>query len=318
MMHLLPQLPCKNRYTKDWIGIWTRELSNLGVQFKVLGHNKPMAITKFFTNPAKALEYECEQIMALARTNPEKIFCLDIDFPGLLSSAIPVLKLRNPNLKCFGYLHAGSWCNGDIFSEIIGKKHLERAMFDTYDKIFVATYYHKKKIEKYFGEEFDNLEVVGFPFYRKDVLSYVEPMPFEEKDGVIINGRWEQSNLDFLDRLRNKLNIKIYCIESTNREGYYRQLNTAKVVISLKTEETFGIGQLEAYVLGGIPLCPDDFSYPEVIGDGRLLYLSENNLMDKLSWLLRLRQNPFQINVEQYEQTIPNIVSSIKNVGFEK
>lgn len=314
MMHLLPQLPCKNRYTEDWIGVWCRELNNLGVKYVVLGGNTSVPITKYFTDPGKALSYECNQLRILSRVNLERIFCLDVDFPGLLAAAIPVLKLMNPKLKCYGYLHAGSWCNGDIFSRMPGKKHLERAMFDTFDKIFVATYYHEKKIEKYFGEEFDNLEVVGFPFYRADVLKYEDPQPYEEKDEIVINGRLEQSNINLIDKLREKFpgeNIAVTTAKGTKE--YYELLNRAKIVISLKTEETFGIGQLEAYVLGGIPLSPNRFAYPEVIGDSRLLYNNEKDLMDKLNCLLNLKVNPFRIDIEKYEQVIPNIISSIRN-----
>ena len=166
MIHLLPQLPCRNRYTEDWIKMWSRELNKLCVGFQVWGHDVSTPITKFFTDPAYALRYECDQIRDLSQIDHlEKIFCLDVDFPGLLSSAIPVLKLMNPKLKCYGYLHAGSWCNGDIWTGIPGKKQVERAMFDTFDKVFVASWYHKQKIQWYFNRGFENLEVVGFPFY---------------------------------------------------------------------------------------------------------------------------------------------------------
>lgn len=320
MMHLLPQLPCKNRYTEDWIQIWSRELKNLGVEFRVLGHDTSTPITKFFTDPDYALRYECDQLRALSQmdrlTQLEKIFCLDVDFPGLLSAAIPVLKLRNPDLKCYGYLHAGSWCNGDVFAGISGKKQLERAMFDVYDKVFVASGYHKDKIQWYFNRGFDNLEVVGFPFYREDVLAYAEPLPFEEKSGIIINGRWEQSNVELLERLRRKFSTQICTVEATSRADYFRQLNKAKVVLSLKTEETFGIGQLEAYVLGGIPLSPNRFAYPEVIGDPRLLYDNEKDLIDKLAYLLELKENsfhPFQIEIEKYEQVIPTCIDKLRS-----
>lgn len=309
MMHLLPQLPCKNRYTEDWIDIWKRELTNLGIKFTVLGDSTPVPITKYFTDPNKALRYECDQIRRLSWCNPEKIFCLDVDFPGLLSSAIPVLKLMNPKLKCYGYLHAGSWCNGDIFTGISGKKQLERAMFDTFDKVFVATWYHKKKIQWYLNGSPGNIEVVGFPFYKKDVLAHADPLPFEQKKDILILGRWEQSNVAFLDGLRKKFAGQIHVIEASNRAGYFYQLNKAKVVLSLKTEETFGIGQLEAYVLGGIPLSPNQFAYPEVIGDPHLLYTDEKDLIDKLAYLLNLKENPFDINIEKYEQVIPTLIA---------
>lgn len=305
MIHLLPQLPCNNRYTEDWAGMWSRELINLGMQCEVFGHNLPTEVTRFFTDPDYALRYECDQIRALSqRDYLDTIFCLDIDFPGLLSAAIPVLKLGHPKLKCFGYLHAGSWNNGDIFSGTLGKKHLERAMFDIFDRVFVATEYHKQNIERYLGGSPDTLEVVGFPFYRKDVEYYAKPLPFEEKSGIIVVGRGEQSNKDLLDTVTKKLGTEVSVIEATSRAGYFYQLNKAKVVLSLKTEETFGISQLEAYVLGGIPLSPNAYSYPEVIGDERLLYNDKNDLIDKLAYLLSLKENLFQIDIEKYEHVI--------------
>lgn len=314
MMHLLPQLPCRNRYTEDWIGIWRRELKNLGVQFEVLGHDSPTKVTKYFTDPLKALDYESGQISALARANPEKIFCLDVEFPGLVSPAIQVLRLINPDLKAHGYLHAGSWCDGDIWNKTCGRQYLDRMIFDTFDKIFVATCYHKKKIENHFGEEFVNLEVVGFPFYKKDVLSYVKPLPFEEKDLILISGRMEQSNQHLVSKIKeNFKDEKVVVVNANSRKEYYEILNRGRVVISLKTEETFGVGQLEVGVLGGVPLSPDDFAYPEVIGDECLLYSDEKDLMDKLAYLLQLKQNLFQIDTEKYEKVIPNILSSIRN-----
>lgn len=318
MVCLLPQLPCKNRYTEDWISVWSRELRNLDVRFKVLGDKKPVVITKYFTDPLRALAYESEQISVLARANPSKVFCLDIGFPGLLTSAIQVLRLMNSGLKVGGYLHAGSWCAGDIFSRTLGRKYIERSIFDTFDKVFVASNYHKNKIEECFEEKFDNIEVVGFPFYRKDVEAYVKPLPFEEKKGILINGRVEQSNMEIVDVLRKRFSDqKIQFVDAKNRREYYEQLNKAKVVLSLKTEETFGIGQLEAYVLGGIPLCPNKFAYPEVFSDERLLYSSENDLVDKLACLLELDHDPWSClclqypDIDQYEQTIAKCVEGL-------
>ncbi|MHA1591476.1 MAG: glycosyltransferase, partial [Candidatus Heimdallarchaeaceae archaeon] len=223
-----------------------------------------------------------------------------------LSAAIPVLKLMNPDLKCYGYLHAGSWGDGDIFNGVPGKNFLERAMFDIFDRIFVATNYHKKKIGKYFGKEFDNIQVVGFPFYKEDVYRYAKPLPYREKNDIIICGRAEQSNLESIEKLQKCFpEENIFLLEVNDRKTYYDYLNNAKIVISMKIEETFGITPLETYVLGGIPLCPNDFSYPEVIREKQLLYNDENDLINKLSSLISLDENPFQISIEKYAYTIP-------------
>lgn len=312
MISVLPQLPCENRYTEDWIRVWTRELRNLDVPFIMLGDDKAVPVTKYFTDPKKALDHEANQIRLLCNIPPMNIFCLDVEFPGLISPAIQALRLMNSGLKAYGYLHAGSWCNGDVWSDTPGRYPMDRVMFDVFNKIFVASNYHKNKIQDYYGEEFDNVEVVGFPFYKQDVLDYVSSLPFKEKHGILINGRVEQSNIEIVDVLRKRFSDqKIQFVNAKSRAEYYSQLNQAKVVLSLKTEETFGIGPLEAYTLGGIPLSPNKFAYSEVISDERLLYEGEDDLMDKLDYLLQLEKNPFHIDIEKYEQTIAKCVKGM-------
>lgn len=312
MILVLPQLPCENRYTADWMAVWFRELRKLKVPFIMVGGDKVVPVTKYFTDPLKALAYEADQVKILTKTLPSKILCLDVEFPGLITPAIQVLRLMNPDLKAYGYLHAGCWCDGDVWSKTKGRRHLDRMIFDTFDKVFVASNYHKKKIEEYFGKGFDNLIVVGFPFYRKDVEVYVKPLSFGEKCGILINGRVEQSNIEIVEGLRRRFsNQEIQFVNAENRKEYYNQLNRAKVVLSLKTEETFGIGPLEGYILGGIPLCPARFAYPEIIGDERLLYVSENDLVNKLRYLLSLKENSFYIDIGRYEQTIAKCVEGL-------
>lgn len=314
MLYLLPQLPVKNRYTEDWIQMWERELTRLGVAFSVIGSKKVEPLTKYFTNPEKALRYECNQIKELTKLKSAKLLCLDTDFPGLLAPAIQVLKLTNPDLKCYGYLHAGSWCNGDIFKDTSGKKWMERAMFDVFDKIFVATNYHKKKIETFFGKSFKNIKVVGCPFYKEDVFRLAKPLKYSEKDVILVSGRPEQQAKSLLEELKENFgqnNDIIANPKPKTRKEYFKLLSRAKIVISLKIEETFGLSQLEAYALGGIPLCPNRYSYPEIIKDKRLLYEDSEDLLTKLDYLLDLKENPFKINLDKYRETIPKIIELI-------
>ncbi len=310
MIYLLPQLPVKNRYSEDWIGMWRRELKKLKVSFRVVGNETPVKLTKFFSNPLKALEYEANQIKELAKRVPDKIFCLDIDFPGLLVPAIQVLRLANPKLKCYGYLHAGSWNKGDIFAKTKGKKGLERAMFDVFDKIFVATHYHKKKIETYFGESFANVVVVGLPFYREDVYRYVKPLPFNQKEYILINGRPEQSDMSVVESLKKSFPFEKFVMGSArNRKEYYTLLNKAKISISLKTEETFGLGQVEAFALGTIPLSPKAYGYVEIFSNEYMLYRDIMQLFTRLNyWLISEQSIKRSIDFIKYENSIAKMV----------
>ena len=311
MIYLVPPLPVKNRYTEDWIKVWERELKKLGKSYVVVGSKKVESLTMFFTNPQKALIYECKQIEFLAKTKVDKLLCLDIDFPGLITSAIQVLRLTNPDLVAYGYLHAGSWCNGDIFKSTAGKSFVERAMFDTFDKIFVATNYHKQKIERYFGKEFKNLEVVGYPFYKEDILRYANS--HQKKSIILISGRPEQSDMGLVDRIKKKFSKEKIIVnpKCKTRKDYFQLLSKAKIFISLKTEETFGLSVLEACTLGTLVLCPNLYSYPEILKNEFLLYENGDDLLSRLENLLRLRHVEGFVDLEEYRQTIFRIVKDL-------
>jgi len=309
MLYVLPPLPVKNRYTEDWIRVWERELKKQDVEFEIIGKTKPQKSTYYFTNLEKAVCYECEQIKKLIKKKPKKVLCLDVDFPGLLVSVVPIFQILNPKVKFYGYLHAGSWNNGDIFKGT-RKKLLERAIFDCFEKVFVATDYHKQKIREYFGESFSNIEVVGFPFYKEDVLKYVKPISFSEKKGILVVGRKEQSNYSIVKLLRNRFK-DVRILQTKKRKEYYKELNKSKIILSLKTEETFGLIPLEGYVLGSIPLCPNRFSYPEVIGNEELLYNNLVDLVKKLTKLLTLKQNCFKIEIDKYRIAIHKIIDQL-------
>jgi hypothetical protein len=314
MIYLLPQLRAKNRYTQDWIHVWERELSKIGVEFKIVGDSRLTEVKSFFSDVPVALDYEMSQIKELLDFNPEIIFCLDIDFPGLLSNAIQLLRLENKNIKAYGYLHAGSWCNGDVFKSTRGKYFSERAMFDVYDKIFVATRYHKRKIEDYFGEKFDNIRVVGFPFYREDVYSYTIPENCPEKEGILITGRFEQSNVNVFQKLKERYGKRVTTLEGVrNRKEYFEKLNESKISVSLKIEETFGLSQLEAYVLDSVPLSPNKFSYPEIFRGEGLLYEDYRDLTSMIDFFLDdYDLDVFNcVNLEKYELSIPTMIGEL-------
>jgi len=320
MLYLLPQLPVRNRYSENWIKIWERELDKLGVEYQTLGTRCIFSLKKYFTNPVNALRNECNQIKKLCQKDLSKdsILVLDIDFPGLITPAVQVLKLVYPELKVYGFLHAGSYNYGDIFEKTQGKKNCEIGMLETFDKIFVSTNYHRQKIEDYFGVVFDNIEVVGFPLYQEDIFKYVTSIPYSEKKYILFTGRPEQSDYTLIDSLKKQFSKEKFLILKTrNRKKYFELLNKSKIVISLKREDTFGLTQLEAYILGSIPLSPKKYAYPETIGFSELLYDDKEDLLVKLNNLLLLQENSFKIGVENYRFVISNIISKIEQ-GIKK
>ena len=65
---------------------------------------------------------------------------------------------------------------------------------------------------------------------------------------------------------------------------YYNHLAESKLMFSSSVYESFGYCPLEAMTFGTIPVCPNKFSYPEVIGSSEFLY---NNMDEAIEKTLR-------------------------------
>lgn len=326
---LLSQMPVKNRYQEDWIDIWVRELRKLGIEPIVIGDREVRVIDRskpynYFTNTDEAIVYEAKQVIkAVEHLDIGRMLVLDVNFPGLMLPALHIFKLIKPSLKIYGVLHAGSWCNGDIWSRVKGRREFEYAIFKSYDKIFVGSKYHKRKIERYFGEKFENIVVTGLPFYKKDILKYVKPLMYTEKEGIFVNGRPEQSKTDWLEQLVKSLPYTFYIpytvsftspnlkmITLKTRDEYFNLLSRVRVMISLKSEETFGYATLEACVLNTVPIAPKKFSYPEILPSS-LLYDSFDELIEKVR--KAYTENLFiDVKIDLYEKVVEKIVSEIE------
>lgn len=75
-----------------------------------------------------------------------------------------------------------------------------------------------------------------------------------------------------------------------SRDDYFSMLRDGTIVVSTAVQENFGISVVEAMRMGCLPLLPDRLSYPEILPKPfhrDLLYRSQDDLVDKLSKLLR-------------------------------
>lgn len=260
MIHTIVQLPLEDRYTADWF----RRLRD-DPDFHVMGQYLFQTVDRtkpynYFSNLEEATQYESFQIFNLVyEENVERILITDLDFPGLAVAAIPLLKLKFPDVKIYGVFHAGSWCNKDLFEGDNTKILLEAAAFEGCEKVFVASQYHKDKIEDYFSELILRIVVLGgMPFYAEDVQEFRR----DKTKDVLVLGRQEQS-MDLTTQSWNTM--PDFHQELISRDDYLAKLARYKIAVFPKAEETFGYSALEAVAVGTIPLVPDDYSYPEFI-----------------------------------------------------
>ena len=255
MIPTIAQLPMKDRYTLEWYHNLSTHLA-----FDVLGGYRPEMVDhtryyNYFANLESSVQYEFGQIRALLHyKDVYKVFITDLDFPGIAVQMYPLLWLRYPDIKVYGILHAGSWCNQDVFADDGIKRDQERLIFDICEKVFVATEYHRSLIEAYYNEYFTNIVVLdGLPFDYNWVSSYRQ----EKTEDVIVLGRPEQSDVaDF---------SYPHHTGGMNREDFLKFLSTYRVAIIPKVEETFGYIAMEAIALGTIPLVPDRYSYRQLL-----------------------------------------------------
>ena len=302
-MIILPQMPSQNRYTEFWIEMWERELRKRNIPLLMLGERNlsPLDRSKsfnWFCDTKKAIRYELNQVIALLDyvEEDEKILWLDASFPGFSVNASQLMKRMNPNLKIFAYVHAGSWCKGDIWSTIKSKKQIELNGLGIFDKIFVSTFYHKKLIQSSLDCNFyssrkelkDKIKIVGIPYYVEDIPKIVRDTSVK-KPKILIIGRGEQSDTGMMDRYIKNVGTKWEIVNKTfgSRLDYLKELSTCKLAVSFKTEETFGLSTLDALSLGTFPLCPNRCAYSEVLDNPKFLYQNEQSLMEKTFSLMK-------------------------------
>lgn len=255
MIHTIVQQPVSDRYTAEW---YTNLCLNpefqvlVGYKCQVVDRSQPY---NYFANLEASIHYEMLQVdVLMQKRHVEKLFITDLDFPGIAVQLCPLLRLKYSDIKVYGILHAGSWCNQDIFAGDGIKRDQERLIFDVCEKVFVATEYHRGLIEAYYNEYFTNIVVLdGMPFDYDWVSSYRE----EKTEDVIVLGRPEQSDVaDF---------PYLYHTGGMCRDDFLKFLSTYKVAIIPKVEETFGYIAMEAIALGTIPLVPDRYSYRQIL-----------------------------------------------------
>lgn len=174
------------------------------------------------------------------------------------------------------------------------------------------------------------------------------PKPEKKKNQIIISNRfdWEKRpnlSLDFMYLVKKKYGQDINIIVTTSRpkfksnrqwlvdyarelekdgiitiyegltkEEYHRRLAESKIMLTNSIEENFGYCVMEACVYNTYPLCPNACSHPELLGfDSRLLYNNEDEIMDKIDFLLKC-QTDITIYAHHYYNSVKRMIDIMK------
>lgn len=307
---LVLQYPVRMRYSFWYVHEFVEQLSK-EFEVKVLGEEYINEIC--FGDPAKydkemfspiieAAKFELiqtRQYLDLQLRKDDILLLNDISFTGFFSNA---LYHKKPS-KTFAICHATSKNSNDYFKDVRSSKwKVESAHALLFDKIFIATEYHKQKLG-----------------WKNCVVTALPKAPFstfkmEEKKYDIINvSRPTRQKVNKqLEHSISKRFGKIIRQTFDNWQDYYNFVARSKCMFISANEETFGYQILDAIYNNCIPIVPNKFSYPELLPPS-CLYDNEAEALQKVENVLEGRTTlPKLINQKEIDDFFPRIIQEIK------
>ena len=279
-----PQLPVLMKYSEWWISEFEEHFRNHFDSVVVLGKNilSESNVLAFsdsldtFSNTQLAVQFEMEQIkefMELELQDDDILFLSDLSFPGFFTN---ILYHERPK-KCFAFVHATSKNLYDYFQPVRKSKwKVEYAHSKMFDKVFVASYYHKFKL----GSKWKNVVVTALPnppfkTYKlektRNIISVVRPSIQK------VNKKLEK-------KVENKFG-KIWRTTFDNWDDYYKYISESRMMLLTTKEETYGYSIIDAVLNNCVPIAPNKFSYRDIL-PREYLYNSEEELYNRISMAL--------------------------------
>ena len=332
----LPLEPFPLRYTEQWYSWFPREFNRWGVNYiQVNGQPLTSGIELGSVLDAYGTTYykmqQISKLIALMRlgkvTSNDVLLFADLWYPGIEAlKYISCLGGQRP--KIVGILHAGTYDSND-FTYRTGMRPwghlLEAAWLGIFDRIFVATGYHKRLILRNHQVNHDKIVVTGLPFYPDELQKYATK---EKEDIVVFPHRLDpEKQPGEFDAMAKLVGLpKVKWLKSFDichtKEDYYQLLGKARVAISLALQETFGYAMLEATALGCLPLVPNRLSYPELYSE-TFVYQNTEDLIRKLRQYLsfpsdyeRTRSQTLQYHQDYLTKSIERMLNAL-NEGFD-
>jgi len=280
----VPQYPTPNRYQEWWFWRFPEEFRKAGFEVITLGEDYANMMEHrrggldMFSPINMSIEFETEQVREYMNLDLQKediLFLADISFPGIFCSALYHKKPR----KCYAFCHATSLNHFDYFSTMADSKFVIETSHSTlFNKVFVATEYHKKKLHWY------NTVVTSLP--NPDHIPTFENGP--KVYDIVSASRPSKQKVDSLleKRVEEYFGFEIVRKETRTAEEYYKFLGQAKVLLITAFEDTFGYQIVDAINNGCIPIARNRYAYPELLASNYLYDTDKElfNLLDKAIW----------------------------------
>jgi len=278
----VPQYPVPNRYPEWWAWKFPEEFRKAGFEVKVLGERyaKNMQLDRGlqsnFSPIRKAINFELEQIheyAAMELRNDDILFLADISFPGTFCG---VLYHQHPK-KMYAFCHATSANKFDYFEWVrYSKFPVETAHAALFDKIFVGSNYHDKKLQ------WPNTVVTSLPG-----PTHLKCFKSETKINQIISASRpgnQKVDLALEPAVEDRFG-PIIRKDTKTAEEYYKFLGQSQVLLITAFEDTFGYQIVDAINNNCIPIARNSLSYPELL-PRKYLYENKEELFELLNTAL--------------------------------
>jgi len=350
-VYYIPIEPLEERYTEQWYKWFPIEFKEAGVNcITIDGDILTNAIeTGTFLDINSTVFYKSEQLKCISQLFYEKkvnkddiFFVADIEFWGI--EVIKYLSVLNDiPIKLYGFCHAASYTREDFMAktESFAKYH-EIAWFNTFDKIFVGSDYHKSQIQKLRNISKYKIINTGNPYiipdlevYKKKNQIVLTNRPDYEKrpnltldvfeilkdkhpdwNFVVTTGRKQWGNGWLRDKALLMQSKGIIDIQETlSKDQYFKILQESKIMTGNSIEENFGYCILEALMFNTIPIIPNDYSHPELLEQNMNCLF--NTIEEQIEQIERAMNYPFHVYsyVEKYKKSFNKIISECLKIN---
>lgn len=284
-LHIVPIEPMEERYSAQWLK-WFYQYFNANMDIDVclsrydpchfLETGKLVEITngQFLdvtrTNVYKAMQLQklCEDLGSGLIKDGDVLLFLDGWFPGLEMLAY-IRDGLGRKVKFVGMFHAGTYDPNDFLTQRgmeSWAQHMEMGWFNIFDKIIVATEYHKSLILKSRAVDPNKIKVIFFPM----LTDWVAPICVEKEPIVVFPHRMapekQPDRFKLLAQYTYPEELRFVMTKDAvdTKQEYWELLSRSKFAVSFANQETWGIAMIEAVLSGCIPIVPDRCSYVEL------------------------------------------------------
>lgn len=328
-LHILPIEPLVERYSAQWIEWFYQYLSNhpqidykFYEPYNYLTHKISAEIKHGqFLDILETNQYKTDQLHEILIAIEKKevrdhdvILLHDGWFPGIemLGYVRDCLGLK---IKIVAMMHAGSYDPHDFLHQHGVQSwgaDLENSWFSLYDKILVATHYHKELLIHTRKVNPDKINVVFFPMLtdwvksaEKDKNLVVFPhriapeKQYELFEHLEDSAKRDGGKLKFITTKHNP---------DQSKTAYWYTLAQSTFAVSTALQETWGIAMIEAVLSGCVPIVPHRLSYKELYppcfqyGDCSVGIHNVELIFQRLQTLIRQMEDPKSVVYKELEE----------------